>query len=476
MLEKGDKFITELEEKRIVLETQHEQMFHGVYHYNKTIKVLDGMGVSGKVDPLVPLPAVISEINGDLLFGEFPGFKWESDTVTDKFSEWLKSRRTFSTDYLEAATADSYLGTVFQYLFNIDGKTHYKFIRSNKTLWTEDMFGLRNVKFFELIEVSDDGKSGWYRIQEHDYMWNTEEFMSPLLDSGRQYKIQNYLIKVEFIGSNKIRGDIKKIRPLDDGTPVEEITELDFIPIIKIANLRQMGQSNGKSDYQGKEQLFAEIDNRVDQINYVLQENVEPWTVVPPGILDENGNFNKKSGKMIEGTPGGSGSNDISVRQWDAQLTSAFDQIKMMIQLVLFTSRISNPIAGFFSDDGGQVESGRALKWRSINTFSMINRKRKNWEEALQTFFVMLTKMDKDLNGIEADGMMIIWKDGLPQDNTELVDNITKEIMAGTKSKLTGTMQINEIDKDTAQQEQDQIGKENQDNANIQSSKFRIEV
>jgi hypothetical protein len=195
---------------------------------------------------------------------------------------------------------------------------------------------------------------------------------------------------------------------------------------------------------------------------------------------------------------GGQGDNDVDIVSWDASLENAFKQIDKLIELTLFTSRISTPISGFNMNtrQGGQVDSGRALKWKSINTFSMITRKRKYWSEAFQKFFMYMNVMDDDFKlsddfkmdilwkdglpldrqAIDEQVVNILWKDGLPLDRQAIVDQVVKEINAGLKSKLEGIKQVNEVDDDMAKKELAQIDVERQTQANIESSKFKVEV
>jgi hypothetical protein len=459
-LEVGDVFPTEQERIRIKLQTQWEQMFHGLYHYRK---IIDNSGRVTEVDPLTPIPAVISEITGDLLFGEFPELDFQNDQTNNLFKELLMNNKAMGTDLLEAATYNSFLGSIFWHNFLVEGKPYYKFIKSNKVIWEQDLWGLTNVKFFKEIEVKKNGKIIVYHIQEHDFVYD-ESKVSPYIDEARKYRIQNYDVEVDVIHDYKV----KAVTGLK-----EEITDWDFIPLIKIDNLRMMGEKLGKSDYQGKEQLFAEIDNRVDQINYVLQEHAEPWIVMPPGVLNEKGHFNKSNGKMIE-RMGGDTNNDIGITSWEAQLESAFKQIETMIWLVFFTGRISAPIAGL--DKGGQVESGRALKWKSINTNSMIARKRKYWNEAFRRFFEIRKAIDSDFKKAEIDDLVIRWQDGLPLDDTEVAEVATQLVTSGIMSEMTAIQRTQEVDKDGATAELSQIRKEQQDKATIKSTQFRGEV
>jgi hypothetical protein len=460
-LEKGEVFPEKNERDRIKLQTEWEQMFHGLYHYRK---IVDNSGQVTEIDPLVPIPATISEITADLLFGEFPEIDFQNTATDELFKQLVDNNKAIGTDLLEAATYNSFLGSIFWHNFLVEGKPYYKFVKSNKAVWDQDLWGITNVKFFTEIERDKSNRYIVYHIQEHDFIYDTEK-VSPYVDEGRKYRVQEYDIKVDLQYDNKI----KEVTGL-----TEEITEWDFIPIIKVDNLRQMGVKVGKSDYQGKEQLFAEIDNRVDQINYVLQEHAEPWIVVPPGILNQSGNFNRRNGKMIErGVADGNGS-DIGITSWEAQLESAFKQIETMIWLVFFSSRISAPIAGL--DKGGQVESGRALKWKSVNTTSMIARKRKYWNEAFRIFFAIRQKIDPDFKNANIEDLVIRWQDGLPLDDEAVVENVVKQVQSGIMSEVTAIQRTQEVDEDGATKELSQIRKEQQDKATIKGSTFRGEV
>ncbi len=471
ILEKGSPFPSELEFKRINQQQVWDDMYNGVYHYIRKIIVGNDGATEKKQDPLVPLPAIISDITSDLLFGEFPSFVFGKDTqaLNEKVSDRLKEWKTYMTDVNSAAAYNSCLGTMFWYLFQMNEQTFYKFIKPMNTIWSEDILGLTKVWFFHEIDRSRYDRWIDYHIQEHFYNYDDKTYESPILDPGKQHAVIEYEIRVK----NDPTREIKKVKIVKK----EIVTGFDFIPIIKIENIKNLNQKNGKSDYQGKEQLFAEVDNNVDQINHILSEHADPWTFIPPGILNENGQFNRAKGKMIEKAPGAQGNNDVDVIAWDGQLEASFNNIKMMIQMILFTSRISNQIAGFFFDKtGGQAESGRALKWKSVSTNSMIVKKRNTWDESFLEFFTMLFKMDKNFKDDDSKDQRTLWKDGLPLDNEAVVKHVVTEVNAQLKSKLKAIQQINEVDEKTAQAELDRINAEADTKANRTASTFRTEV
>ena len=462
-MEKGTKFFTSNDNQRIALENKYEQMYSGLYSHIINYSA-DERGLNArKVAPLVPLPAVIADINADLLFGEFPNFIFDDEGTQGVIDQWL-SDTYFKTDTLEACTYTSVLGTIFLYSYEYDSKTYYKYIKPNSILWDEDDFGFTNAKVFDLINIEDNGKYANYKVQEHKFVYD-EEAPSPYLTDGRKHVLLNYNVRIRI--SDGLVKDISEYK--------ETITEQDFLPIVKVCNIKLMGQKSGKSDYEGKCQLFAEVDNRLDQINYILQEHVEPWTAVPAGLLDQDGKLSRNFGKMYE-KMGTTANDDISVRTWDGKLTDAFESISTMIRMILFTSRISAPIAGFNDKNGTSVESGVALKWRSISTSAMIMRKRKYWEDSLRDFLTQQSQMSGVLKDIDFSLMKFEWQDGMPMDEETFVNNVVTQVNAGLMSKLEGIQQTQELDKANAEKELNQIGAEQQENANIQATKFRVEV
>ena len=460
MLEKGQIFPSDIDESRIRLQNKWEQMYHSEYVYNRVIDPITKKSI--KVDPLVPLPAVISEISSDLLFGEFPILEYENEQANELLQKWLDEHKQFETDLLEASAYTSALGTIFLIKYVFGDRVFYEFVSGNKCVWEEDMLGL--VKFIMFKEDEVNVKQKWviYKVHEHYYKYD-EKKRSPYLDENRTHVVEDYYIKVNSI--------TRKIMDVYDKEEVN--TGLKNIPVVKVDNIRVMNSLIGKSDYQGKEQLFAEVDNRIDQINYVLQEHAEPWVGMPPGLLDNKGRFNRAYGKMFEKSVS-AGDSDISIAQWNAQLEAAFQSIDTMIRMIFFSSRISPPISGM--DQGGNVESGRALKWRSINTFAMINRKRKYWDEVLKRFFMFEGEMNREYEKFRDANLIITWQDGLPMDETEIVENVVKRVNAGLMSHLEAIKEMNEVDDDMAQKELDQINSEKQQKADIEASKFTIRV
>lgn len=452
MIEIGQKLIQDNDKTRMELQSQWEKMYLSEYIYTRvnTDISIRGKAIGRKVDPLVPLPATVSEISSDLLFGEMPVFDFQDDSLNKKIIDYL-SKYELETQLLEAAAYLSAIGTIFWQLYKIDNEIYWKFLKANKIIWDENIRG--DITWLMVLSV--------YSINSNKSMI-TYDVVEHILegDELKKYRIEYYKVDVD-INTGKVKSTYDKI---------DELTELDFIPIIKVINIGMMNSVIGKSDYQGKEQLFAEIDNRIDQNNNVLENNADPWTLLPPGVLNQHGYFNKRLGKWIEKGPTGT-DNTVDVVTWDASLSASFQQIEKMINQIFFTSRISPPIAGL--DNGGYAESGRALKWRSINTLSMINRKRKYWNVAFRKFFTFLNALDNDID-FDVSKLVVKWQDGLPSDTTEKIQNVTSQVSSGLMSKLTGIQETQELGQEAAQDEYNQVLKEKGDEADIQARSMPV--
>ncbi len=451
LLQVGKVFLGRQDQKRIRLQSKWEKLYHSEFIHQI---IVDKGGSRRAVDPLIPLANTVSEIFADLLFLEFPKINFDKDAIDKELVPLIDSLKI---DLLEAAGLNSATGMLFWVLFKKDGKTFWRFKSPTEVQWQKDFTDeLTMVRLFKQIEVK--GQNLTFFIQE----WNLNLFGEGE-DTFKRAIIEEYEVVVRASDHEVIR--VMAVDAKDTGLP--------FIPVIEIQNIGQMNSPIGKSDYQGKEQLFAEVDNRVDQNNSVLQEQSEPWVGLPSGVLDEAGNFNRKNGKWFQkGMSGNQADNEVSVVTWDASLTASFEQIKLMVRQILFTTRISSPIAGF--EEGATVESGTALKWRSINTFSSLGRRRIYWEQAIKKFLLYYSQMTEGATDLtEAlDTVKIEWQDSLPMDDDSATDNVVKKVNAKVQSRLKAIMNLNEADRKNAQEELDQIDTEAVTEADIQGRQF----
>ncbi|MFB3882454.1 MAG: phage portal protein [Armatimonadota bacterium] len=213
--------------------------------------------------------------------------------------------------------------------------------------------------------------------------------------------------------------------------PEEEETGLDHLPIFHVPNFRYGSRFWGISDYEGLESLFESLNNRVSQIDEVLDKHVAPKIVLPPGFVDRDGKVRFDRMETIELQPGDQPPSYIT---WDAHLTAAFAQFDKLLDLLFMLSETAPSAFGL--DKFGIAESGRALRLRLLRTLAKINRKRLYYDTALKQ--ALLTAQILDVThgsgSYEPQQPTIQWSDGLPEDVVEMVEIESQRLAAGNTS------------------------------------------
>lgn len=176
--------------------------------------------------------------------------------------------------------------------------------------------------------------------------------------------------------------------------------------------------------------------------------------MVPPGVIDEKGNVNKKALGVVEVSEGETNKPEYIV--WDASLASAFTEIEKLVDFLYLTAEISPDILGMGE---GTSDSGRALKFKLMRTIAKTQRKRLYYDQGIKELIYNaqvfakannLTIDGKALNG-EPVRPEIEWQDGLPIDDNELQDQIIAAIDAGIKTKKDAIMELEGIDDKNAE-------------------------
>lgn len=372
---------------------------------------------------ILTLPQTISEKIADLLVGEFPEIEIQEKPETTEIFEDIAKRTRFESRVLEGVTKCSAYGHLFYRAWLDDSKSYFKFIPTEQVLFEEnDQDEIIELAILAPFFISQNNQG---YIVEHHFI-------------GR---IEYYILYTSPQDDNRIKA-IGSIKDYDPEREDEEITNLDYIPIVSIKNLGVGGEKYGRSDYYGKDQLFAEIENTLSMISYVLGENTDPWVMLPTGVIGNMGNFKRSNGKWIEKN----GSEEsVDIISWDASLSSAFEQLKELFDKLLFSARLSPALFG--RDTGGNLESGRALKWRSVDTFSMLNRKRRYLDPGIKA----LIKMLMELEGNKFDDKTVIdisWQDGIPNDTEAKAEYYVQLFNAGLCSKRTAIKNIFDLQDD----------------------------
>lgn len=241
-------------------------------------------------------------------------------------------------------------------------------------------------------------------------------------------------------------------------------TKIDRHILLHIPNWRTGMRWNGYSDYYDLDALFFAINNRLSMTDNVLDKHTDPILMVPPGVIDpKTGKVKRKDGRVIEMESGEDGKPEYIV--WDASLENAFKQIEKMVQMMWMVSEISPDTLGL---GDGQADSGRALKFKLMRTIAKVNRKKVYYDHAIKEALYVAQLLAK-ANGAKVNGKAVdfepvmpelVWADGIPADDTEMIDNITKEIDAGILDRKSAAQKMYGIDEKSAQKRIDEVDKE----------------
>ena len=247
--------------------------------------------------------------------------------------------------------------------------------------------------------------------------------------------------------------------------PDAQATQIDRHMLIHVPNWKTGKRHFGYSDYNDLDAIFYAINNRISMVDNVLDKHTDPILMVPPGVIDPKTGKAKKDGRVIEMGEGEDGKPEYIV--WDASLENAFKQIDKLVEFMYMVGEVAPDAFGMGQ---GQSDSGRALKYKLLRTIAKVNRKKlyydKAIKESLYTAQLLAKAWGAKVKGKtfdwEPEIPELIWQDGLPADETELVENEVKKIDGDLTDQKTSIMKIHGIDEDAAQKMIDNIKKENE--------------
>jgi len=381
---------------------------------------------------------LISRLSADLLFGE------QSDVLTTQEDEAAKEalRQIVTRNNLHAVNYESALSNSFR------GDAVYKVRWGKRTPQAEQPEAIIDEVPASIYfpELDDDDVRKLIRVT---LAWVKRDPK----DSKRAYLraevhepgvIRHQLFDLGSVPSLAISGDPARIIggkapqqvPLNtleayQDLPEEEQTGLDHIPVFHVPNFRYGSRFWGISDYEGLESLFESLNNRVSQIDEVLDKHVAPKIVVPPGFVDEDGKIRFDRMETIELGPGDQPPSYIT---WDAHLQAAFTQFEKLLDLLFMLSETAPSAFGL--DKFGVAESGRALRLRLLRTLAKINRKRLYYDTALKAALLTAQVLDVTHGSGEYEPAepTLQWADGLPEDMVEMVEIESQRLAAGNTS------------------------------------------
>jgi hypothetical protein len=106
-----------------------------------------------------------------------------------------------------------------------------------------------------------------------------------------------------------------------------------------------------------------------------------------------------------------------------------------MLDYLMLVTETAPAAIGLTSKDGGQAESGKALRFRLMRTLGKVNRKQRFFDQALRNVLYAAQVLDATHGGGPApQEVSIEWRDGLPDDPSETAEVLNSRKNMGTMS------------------------------------------
>jgi hypothetical protein len=249
-------------------------------------------------------------------------------------------------------------------------------------------------------------------------------------------------------------------------TPSEE-TKIDDSLIFHIPNFRDGGYF-GASDYRDLEQLFFALNNRITKIDNILDKHSDPILAVPPGVIDEKGKVRKEALNMFEVDNENPGFNKPEYIVWNANLDAAFKEVDKLVDMLYMFSGIA-PASTIGDQNGGQAESGRALKFKLLATIRKRNQKKIYYDIAIKEMLETAMEFAKAWNitvdgeapGAKEEKPSLNWGDGVLNDVQEQIDMEITRVEGGLTMRADAIARLDGISPEDAAAKVKEIDKEN---------------
>ncbi len=393
-------------------------------------------------------PKLISTTYADLLFGEAPVLTLQGTGEQDALNQLVKENDLFNSLY-EAELSCSFRGdSVFRVgLAKGDDGIPYVAIEEKPA-------------YTYFVELDPDNRR---RTLSQCLAWER-----PIQRGGDVYRylrverhkpgiIENELYLIEGHTKIKRRVDLSVLYPTNTPRPIEE-TGVDFPLLFHFPNTRHGSRYWGQSDYTpGLINLFDEVNFRWTNVSSILDKHADPKMAVPFGMIKKDGSVKHSELNMMEVGPD---DKDPRYLGYEPRLDSCFEEIETLEEKILMLADISPAMFG--KDKAGNIESGRAMRQRFIRMLTRVLRKASYRQPRLQKMlFAAMMLAHVWLKRAKPSGLCeVLWRNGLPSDDTELTDVAARQVEARIMSRFSAIRYARRVGPEEAQAEMDRIAAE----------------
>lgn len=201
-------------------------------------------------------------------------------------------------------------------------------------------------------------------------------------------------------------------------------TGLPHIPVFHIPYKSIDDDWQGIGGLEKLETIFAAINDRLVQIDYILWKHSDP-NAYGPELEGLDGNSARFGGIYIPVT-----ADDVTpgYMTWQAQLDAAFKELDLLIATVFIMSETPQWLFGttMAGDNKGGTGTSHTdsttIKARFMPILSKVNRIRKHYDKAIRDALWTCMLFDKEFGDLEIEEAIyptISWRDGIPKNEKE---------------------------------------------------------
>ncbi len=195
-----------------------------------------------------------------------------------------------------------------------------------------------------------------------------------------------------------------------------ESTDLDYIPVYIINNVKTGRNVEGVSDYDDLYTLFEELTRVQSQVATQLKKHADAKMAVPPGVLNEKGKVRIENTEMFEVSKEGEDIIPQYIVNNNPLIDSAFTEQEKIIEAIARVADISTLLMDW-NVTGGAEKVG-ALKLRILPTLAKVKRKLRPYRRVITDMIVDALAWEGKAT-IQHSDLVVEFCDGLPNDPLE---------------------------------------------------------
>lgn len=262
---------------------------------------------------------------------------------------------------------------------------------------------------------------------------------------------------VEWDGVGK-EGRPVSVETIDPGLESGE-TGIQEIPIVHVPFNAAGGVPWGRSEFRRIKRIFLALENRMSQLDEILERHARPKLIVGPGLMDPNARARLADFDVIEIDPS---IMEKAVKPeyltWDPQIQAIGKQLEKLEEYFFITTETS-PASFGLERDGSQVESARALRFKAHRTINKVEDLRDTLRPAVEDLFRISQAMENAAR--EDDGMdtyspspvNVFFPDPIIEDDTQEAQDYALLKTAGLVSRKRAVSDLHDLDPAQAEAE-----------------------